>query len=144
MQPPQATSPARKSALTDWLFATAAKAAVIVTLCLLLGILLSLIKGAWPAIDKFGLGFLGSSDWDPVQEKFGGWVMIYGTLATSVIALLIAVPISFGIAVFLTEIAPPGQMGTHRAHPIQRFSEMFMGAPPLPGWLRRLPVRVWG
>ena len=106
MQPPQATSPARKSALTDWLFATAAKAAVIVTLCLLLGILLSLIKGAWPAIDKFGLGFLGSSDWDPVQEKFGGWVMIYGTLATSVIALLIAVPISFGIALFLTELSP--------------------------------------
>lgn len=108
MQPPQAPAPvpARKSALTDWLFAAAAKTAVIITLCLLLGIMLSLFSGAWPALEKFGLGFLTSSDWDPVQEKFGGWVMIYGTLATSIIALFIAVPISFGIALFLTELSP--------------------------------------
>ncbi len=105
MQQPHSPPP-RKGALADFLFAAGAKAAVIITLCLLLGILASLIVGAWPAIAQFGLGFLASSDWDPVQEKFGGWVMIYGTLVTSLIALLIAVPVSFGIALFLTELSP--------------------------------------
>jgi phosphate transport system permease protein len=61
---------------------------------------------AWPAISKYGLNFLVSTKWDPVQEEFGGLVMIYGTVATSVIALLIAVPVSFGIALFLTELSP--------------------------------------
>jgi phosphate transport system permease protein len=63
---------------------------------------------AWPAIEKYGLGFLTSSVWDPVSGEFGGLVMIYGTLATSLIALVIAVPVSFGIALFLTELSPPG------------------------------------
>ena len=61
---------------------------------------------SWPAIDKYGLGFLTSSVWDPVQNEYGGLVMIYGTLVTSFIALLIAVPVSFGIALFLTELSP--------------------------------------
>jgi phosphate transport system permease protein len=69
-------------------------------------ILGSLFVGAWPAIAKYGLGFLTSTTWDPVTEEFGGLVMIYGTLATSIIALLIAVPVSFGIALFLTELSP--------------------------------------
>ncbi len=73
---------------------------------MLIGILLSLIVGAWPAITKYGLGFLTSSVWDPVQNEYGGLVMIYGTLATSAIALVIAVPVSFGIALFLTELSP--------------------------------------
>jgi phosphate transport system permease protein len=64
------------------------------------------VVGAWPAIHEYGLSFLWRSDWDPVNDKYGGLVMIYGTLATSVIALLIAVPVSFGIALFLTELAP--------------------------------------
>ena len=54
----------------------------------------------------YGLSFLWSAEWDPVQEKLGGLVMIYGTLASSLIALLIAVPVSFGIAMFLTELSP--------------------------------------
>ena len=77
-----------------------------VTLALLAGILLSLLYGAWPAIERYGLGFLTNAVWDPVQEEFGGLVMIYGTVATSLIALLIAVPVSFGIALFLTEVSP--------------------------------------
>lgn len=93
-------------ALPDKLFGFAAKSAAILTLVMLLGILLSLVVGALPAIQKFGFGFLTSSTWDPVKEDFGGLVMIYGTLATSFIALLIAVPVSFGIALFLTELAP--------------------------------------
>jgi phosphate transport system permease protein len=70
------------------------------------GILLSLLVGAWPAIQAYGLGFLTQSVWDPVENKFGGLVMIYGTIASSLIALLIAVPVSFGIALFLTELSP--------------------------------------
>ena len=90
----------------DRLFALAAHGAAWLTLALLAAIIVSLVIGAAPAIKEFGLGFLWSSDWDPVQEKFGGLAMIYGTLTTSFIALLIAVPVSFGIALFLTELAP--------------------------------------
>jgi len=90
----------------DRLFAVTAKSAVILTLVLLAGILLSLIKGAWPAISQYGWHFLVRSVWDPAKDDYGGLVMIYGTLATSIIALLIAVPVSFGIAVFLTELSP--------------------------------------
>ena len=84
----------------------AALAAALLTLGLLFGILLSLVIGAWPAISKYGFSFLTSSVWDPVKNEYGGLVMIYGTLATSFIALLIAVPVSFGIALFLTEMSP--------------------------------------
>jgi phosphate transport system permease protein len=90
----------------DMVFAALAHGAAWLTLALLAGIILSLIFGAWPAIQQFGLGFLFSKDWDPVQSKFGGLVMIYGTLMTSFIALLVAVPVSFGIAMFLTELSP--------------------------------------
>ena len=96
----------RSGPLADRLFGWAAKGAALLTLALLIGILLSLIAGAWPAITKYGLGFLTSSVWDPVQDEYGGLVMIYGTLMTSLIALVIAVPVSFGIALFLTELSP--------------------------------------
>jgi phosphate transport system permease protein len=90
----------------DRLFAWTAQGAAYLTLALLVGILLSLVLGAWPAIEKYGLSFLTRSVWDPVQNDYGGLVMIYGTLSTSLIALLIAVPVSFGIALFLTELSP--------------------------------------
>ncbi|MDR6854949.1 phosphate transport system permease protein [Variovorax guangxiensis] len=103
--PPPVRKP-RTGAIADRLFGLAAKGAALLTLAMLIGILLSLLAGAWPAIAKFGLGFLTSSVWDPVQNEYGGLVMIYGTLATSLIALIIAVPVSFGIALFLTEMSP--------------------------------------
>jgi phosphate transport system permease protein len=90
----------------DPLFSVLVHGAAWLTLGLLVAIIVSLIIGAAPAIEKFGLAFLWSTEWDPVQEKFGGLVMIYGTLMTSFIALLIAVPVSFGIALFLTEMSP--------------------------------------
>jgi phosphate transport system permease protein len=107
----EAPSPAprqkvRIGAFADRLFAGLARGAALLTLSLLLGILLSLVAGAWPAIEKYGLSFLTNSVWDPVTEEFGGLVMIYGTIATSLIALVIAVPVSFGIALFLTELSP--------------------------------------
>jgi phosphate transport system permease protein len=96
----------RFAPLADTLFAWAAKGAAFLTLGILVAILASLFVGAWPAIEKYGLGFLTHNVWDPVSGEFGGLVMIYGTLATSAIALVIAVPVSFGIALFLTELSP--------------------------------------
>ena len=86
--------------LADRIFGWLARGAAVLTLLLLIGILVSLVLGAWPSIEKYGLSFLTRSVWDPVQNEYGGLVMIYGTLATSAIALLIAVPVSFGIALF--------------------------------------------
>jgi len=104
----QATSPKRalSGPLADQVFGWLAKSAALLTMGLLAAILMSLAISAWPAIHKYGLSFLTSTVWDPVQEDFGGLVMIYGTVATSLIALLIAVPVSFGIALFLTELSP--------------------------------------
>ena len=95
-----------RAAWADRLFAGLALAAALLTLALLAGIIGSLVVGAAPAIREYGLGFLTSSEWDPVQDRYGGLVMIYGTLMTSLIALVIAVPVSFGIALFLTEMSP--------------------------------------
>jgi phosphate transport system permease protein len=92
--------------MADRIFGFFAKAAAVFTLGVLIAILISLTISAWPAISKYGLSFLTNTTWDPVKEEFGGLVMIYGTIATSLIALLIAVPVSFGIALFLTELSP--------------------------------------
>jgi phosphate transport system permease protein len=73
---------------------------------LLLGITLALGRGAWPAIARFGAGFVTGSDWNPVSDHFGGVPFIFGTLASSLLALLLAVPLSVGLALFLTELAP--------------------------------------
>ncbi|MEI6735025.1 MAG: phosphate ABC transporter permease subunit PstC [Comamonadaceae bacterium] len=106
MSNPPPVKSARSGPVADRIFGWLAKAAALFTLGMLLAILVSLTISAWPAIDKYGLGFLASTTWDPVKEEFGGLVMIYGTLMTSLIALLIAVPVSFGIALFLTELSP--------------------------------------
>ncbi len=73
---------------------------------ILLAILASLMVGSQLSIEKYGLSFIWSADWDPVHEKFGALVPIYGTVVTSAIAMLIGVPVSFGIALFLTELSP--------------------------------------
>ena len=103
---PPPRRPARTGPLLDRAFGWTAKGAALLTLGILIAILASLVVGAWPAITEYGLGFLTNSVWDPVTNEYGGLVMIYGTLATSFIALLIAVPVSFGIALFLTELSP--------------------------------------
>lgn len=73
---------------------------------LLLGLLYELVIGARPAIAAFGLDFITSSVWDPVADTFGAWPLIFGTLLTSFLALLLAVPLSLGVAIYLTEFAP--------------------------------------
>lgn len=106
MDDPARLKRARRQKLIDKLFFQTTRGFAILVLVLLGGIMLSLIIGAWPSIEKFGLSFFSSTDWDPVEEHFGALVPVYGTLVTSAIALLIAVPISFGIAMFLTELCP--------------------------------------
>ncbi|MFH1071552.1 MAG: phosphate ABC transporter permease subunit PstC, partial [Candidatus Glassbacteria bacterium] len=78
----------------------------VLVLCILVAIIASLFVGSYPAIKQFHLGFITSDQWNPVTEEFGGLVPIVGTLVTSAIAMLIAVPVSFGIALFLTELSP--------------------------------------
>lgn len=73
---------------------------------LLAAILIALVLESWQSIEHFGVSFLWNENWDPVQNQYGALVPIIGTLITSFLALLIAVPISFGIAVFITELAP--------------------------------------
>jgi phosphate transport system permease protein len=78
----------------------------VTVLVLLAGVIVSLIGGALPALEKFGLGFITGTAWNPVTQNFGAGAPIYGTLLTSVIAMLIGVPVSLGIAIFLTEFCP--------------------------------------
>ncbi len=90
----------------DILFRNTARLAAFGVLTLLAAIIVSLIVGSMPSIKTFGLDFLTSTDWDPVNDKFGAGIPIFGTLATAGIALLIGIPVSFGIALFLTELSP--------------------------------------
>ena len=90
----------------DAVFASLTRASGAFVLILLGSLILSLLIGGLPAFRKFGVGFLTSADWDPVQHVFGAAVSVYGTLTTSVVALILAVPLAFGIAYYLTELAP--------------------------------------
>jgi phosphate transport system permease protein len=90
----------------DSLFHIVTKSAAVGVLVVLGAIIVSLLSGAWPALSEFGFGFLISTSWNPVKETFGALPAIYGTLVTSFIAMLIAVPAGIMIAVFLTEICP--------------------------------------
>ncbi len=94
------------SPVPDQLFSLATLLSAWLIPIVMSAILISLTVGAWPAIQQYGLGFFTNAQWDPVQNKYGGLAMIYGTLMTSFIAVVVAVPISFGIAVFLTELCP--------------------------------------
>ena len=70
------------------------------------GMLVTLLTGSWPALKVFGLKFLASKEWNPVTGQFGALAPLYGTVVTSAIALLVGVPVSFGIALVITELAP--------------------------------------
>ena len=86
----------------------------------------SMLWGGRAAFAKFGLGFLWSQTWDPVGQQFGALVPIYGTVVTALIAMIIAVPVSFGIAMFLTEIAPKWLRG-----PVGTAIELLAGIPSI-------------
>src|SRR5579872_7259702 len=78
----------------------------VLVLVILIGVIVSLGYGAWPALHRFGLGFFTTSVWNPVTEKFGALAPMYGTLVTSLIAMLIGIPVAFGVALFITELCP--------------------------------------
>ncbi len=97
----------RGFALSDAFFHRLTQAAAVIVLLILGGTIVSLIDGSLPAFQRFGLGFFTTEVWNPVTKKFGALAPIYGTVVTSFIAMLIAVPVGLGIAVFLTELCPP-------------------------------------
>lgn len=96
----------RKQRIQDFFFHKVTLLFAASVLIVLIGIIGSLVVGAAPAFREFGLGFITSVEWDQGNDKYGAMIAIVGTLATSIIALLIAFPVSFGIALFLTEICP--------------------------------------
>jgi phosphate transport system permease protein len=102
----QAVKIAKQQRTLDRLFYLVTQLFALTVLLALIGILISLAVNAYPAFQKFGFGFFTTVEWDIINGEFGGAIAIYGTVVTSLIALVIAVPLSFGIAVFLTEICP--------------------------------------
>jgi phosphate transport system permease protein len=78
----------------------------VLVLMILGGVIASLVYGAWPAMRHFGFGFIVNSAWNPVTDNYGALAPIYGTLVTSLIAMLIGIPVAFGVALFITELCP--------------------------------------
>src|SRR3954469_25910484 len=110
--PPTALEAPRARALTrfrleDTAFHAVTKVAAVAVLLVLGSVIVALVYGAWPAFRAFGWDFLISARWNPVTEKFGALAPIYGTVVTSLLAMLIAVPVGLGVAIFLTELCPP-------------------------------------
>ncbi|MGE5269718.1 MAG: phosphate ABC transporter permease subunit PstC [Thiohalocapsa sp.] len=96
----------RWSRLADVAFRGLTQFFALVVLLILGGVILSLVVGGWPALRQFGLGFVVGQGWNPVTENFGALPAIYGTLVTSTIAMLIGIPVAFGVALFITELCP--------------------------------------
>ncbi len=103
---PDVASRLKRGTLLDRVFHRATIVFAVLVLLIIVGIILTLFIGALPAIEKFGFGFLASTQWNPVTEQFGAAVPIFGTLVTATLAMLIGIPVSFGIAVFITELCP--------------------------------------
>jgi phosphate transport system permease protein len=97
---------AKRQRFQDIVFHRLTQTFSLLVLLALTGIIVSLFINAWPAFQKFGLQFIWRVEWDVVNEEFGAAISIVGTLASAGIAMLIAVPLAFGIAVFLTETCP--------------------------------------
>lgn len=105
---PHAPPARRRSGATgDLVFEWMCRLSGVLVLVLLGAIIIELFVGALPAFQQFGLGFVWTELWDPVAEQYGALVPLYGTVVTSVLALVLAVPVAFGVAFFLTELAPP-------------------------------------
>jgi len=93
-------------AIGDAVFRALTFGFAVLVLLILGGVIVALIDGAWPALRTFGFGFVVTEVWNPVTHKFGALAPIYGTLVTSAIAMLVGIPVAFGVAVFITEICP--------------------------------------
>ena len=127
LTPVMTAEPAQKSRKAgDLVFLNMTRGFAAFVLLLLGAIIVSLIIGSEPALRKFGLAFFTTAAWNPVTENFGGLSPIVGTIESSVIALLIGVPISFGVAFFLTELSPP-----RLKRPIATAIELLAGVPSI-------------
>ena len=153
MMEPQKPRQLRSPPWLDKAFEWLTRSFALVVFSLLIAILVSLFIGGQLSIEKYGLPFIWSSDWDPVQEKFGALVPIYGTVVTSLIAMAIAVPVSFGIALFLTELSPAWlkrPLGTAiellAAIPsiIYGMWGLFVFAPIMQGWVQPAVIATFG
>ena len=116
----------RLDAFGDWAFRNLVTLAGWFVLLSLGLAALSMYWGGREAFSQFGFGFLASTDWNPVTEEYGALVAIYGTVVSTVIAMIIAVPVSFGIALFLTEVAP-----TWLRRPLGIAIELLAGIPSI-------------
>lgn len=103
---PERAAAIRIGGARDARFRLLTLSAALLVLAIFGGVMASLLIGAWPAIKTFGLPFVYTEAWNPVTEKFGALASVYGTLVTSVLAMIVAVPVGIGIAIFLTEICP--------------------------------------
>ena len=112
--------------LGDSIFRNLTRGAALLVLVILGGVIVALFAGSWPALRTFGVGFLFDESWNPVTERFGAIAPIYGTIVTSLIAMLIAVPVGLMIAMFLTELCP---MSLRR--PIGIAIELLAGIPSI-------------
>ena len=90
----------------DWAFRTLCLAAVLTMMATLVALVVSLVSGGWMALSHFGFSFFTTSTWDPVADQYGAAGPIVGTLITAFLALLFALPVAVGVAVFLVEICP--------------------------------------
>jgi len=104
-----ASAPRRSSSLGDTIFEWLCRGAGLLVLAILGAIIITLFLGGLPVFREFGLSFLWSTAWNPVEgrENYGAFVAVFGTVVTSILAIAFAVPAAFGIAFFLTELAPP-------------------------------------
>lgn len=116
----------RRHALLDALLQNLTRISAIIVLLLLGGVIISLIYGSMPSIRAFGFGFITSEQWNPVKDNYGALPAIYGTLVTSAVAMLIGVPVSIGIAIFITELCP-----ARLKQPISTAIELLAGIPSI-------------
>jgi phosphate transport system permease protein len=96
----------RHGAVGDFIFRHLTFFFALLVLLILSGVIVTLVQGAIPALRTFGIAFLFTDSWNPVTEKFGALAPVYGTLVTSAIAMVVGIPVAFGVAMFITEICP--------------------------------------
>ena len=123
---PATSGTVRRRGVGDPIFRVAVASAAFFVLISLGAVALSMFVGGLPAFRKFGLAFVYTSEWNPVREQFGALVPIFGTLVTSLLAMIIAVPVSFGVAIFLTEVSPNWMRG-----PVASAVELLAGIPSI-------------
>lgn len=117
---------AKRQRFEDMLFERVTQFFAFLVLAALLGIIGSLAVSAWPSLSEFGLEFLWNVEWDVVNDKYGAAIAIFGTIVSSLIALVISVPLAFGIALFLTETCP-----TWLRRPLGTAVELLAGVPSI-------------